>query len=150
MKNVFVSIILTLFIITFGICLNAEQQPSQTETQLQHAINLANNGEYEKAITELKTIIDQTPDNFHAKLSLGIVYTQSGKYNDAQNMLESAVSQQPDSIPALYALAMVYEKNQQWQKSADQWYKISNLAKDKKLREFAEKHLFQAKQETVK
>lgn len=68
-----------------------------------------NNGDYENAISRLKSSIDLDSTIFETHYNLGIAYTQAEKYPEAVEAFQSALKLKPDFADTYYSLAVAQE-----------------------------------------
>lgn len=66
-------------------------------------------GDYETAISRLKSSIDLDSTIFETHFNLGIAYTQAEKYSLAVEALNNATKLKPNFADTYYALAVAYE-----------------------------------------
>ena len=67
------------------------------------------NGEYDKAIARLESILDLNDGFPETHYNLGIAYYQSNDYEKALNSLNEAISRKNKFADAYYSRAIVYE-----------------------------------------
>src|SRR5262249_41182837 len=65
-------------------------------------------GEYRRAIVQLKDVTRLEPENFEAHLDLGICYAQKGFYAEAERAYTRAHAQRPDDLLLNYNTAALY------------------------------------------
>ncbi|HNW25968.1 MAG TPA: tetratricopeptide repeat protein [Candidatus Gastranaerophilaceae bacterium] len=66
-------------------------------------------GDYENAISRLKSSLDLDSSFFETHYNLGIAYTQAEKYPEAVETFESAIKIKPDFADTYYSLAVAQE-----------------------------------------
>lgn len=66
-------------------------------------------GDYENAISRLKSSVDLDSTIFETHYNLGIAYTQAEKYPEAVETFENAIKLKPDFADAYYSLAVAQE-----------------------------------------
>lgn len=66
-------------------------------------------GDYENAISRLKSSIDLDNTIFETHYNLGIAYTQAEKYPEAVETLKNALKLRPDFTDAYYSIAVAQE-----------------------------------------
>lgn len=66
-------------------------------------------GDYENAISRLKSSIDLDNTIFETHYNLGIAYTQAEKYPDAVETFQNAIKLKPDFADTYYSLAVAQE-----------------------------------------
>lgn len=66
-------------------------------------------GDYESAISRLKSSIDLDNTIFETHYNLGIAYTQAEKYPEAIDTFQNAISLKPDFADTYYSLAVAQE-----------------------------------------
>ncbi len=68
-----------------------------------------NKGDFENAISRLKSSIDLDSTIFETHYNLGIAYTQAEKYPEAVETFQSAIKLKPDFTDTYYSLAVAQE-----------------------------------------
>jgi len=66
-------------------------------------------GDYENAISRLKSSIDLDSTLFESHYNLGIAYTQAEKYPEAVETFQNAIKLKPSFADAYYSLAVAQE-----------------------------------------
>lgn len=66
-------------------------------------------GDYENAISRLKSSVDLDPSIFESQYNLAVAYTENEDYEDAIKVYNTAISLKPDSKDAYYSMAVMYE-----------------------------------------
>ena len=66
-------------------------------------------GDYENAISRLKSSIDLDPSIFETQYNLAVAYTENEDYDDAIEAYKKAINLKPDSAEAFYSMAVMYE-----------------------------------------
>lgn len=67
------------------------------------------NGDYESAISRLKSSVDLDGTIFETHYNLGIAYTQAEQYPEAVETFQNAIKLKPDFADAYYSLAVAQE-----------------------------------------
>ena len=77
----------------------APREPSpQTVDELLYAATLAiNGGKYDEAISHLRLVRDEDPDNDHALYMLGVAHAQRGEHAEAVAHIERAIAINPEN-----------------------------------------------------
>lgn len=68
-----------------------------------------NKGDFENAISRLKSSIDLDSTIFETQYNLGIAYTQAEKYPEAVETFQSAIKLKPEFADTYYSLAVAQE-----------------------------------------
>ena len=66
-------------------------------------------GDFDNAISRLKSSIDLDSTIFETHYNLGIAYTQAGKYSDAIETFKNAIKLKPDFADTYYSLGVAQE-----------------------------------------
>lgn len=100
-------------------------------SQLEHALNLNELKEPEKAITILSSLIESEPADLLSYLTLGSVYAQQEEYAKAAVIYDRAVSQveKPESHHwnLYYRRGIAYERTDNWEKAEPNFRKSLEL-----------------------
>lgn len=75
------------------------------EEHYQRATAHKNVGEYDRAISEFRYVLDRQPDHINARVGLGLVYGFTGMFDESLAELKRAVETDPGSVDALLYLA---------------------------------------------
>ena len=111
---------------------------------IKKALMLLNDGKTKEAIVLLNDELKQDPDSEPLSyLALGMAYIDQERYPEAQASLETFLKAKPDSVAGHYTMAMLFEKQKEFARAKDSWEKVSALARDKEVKELAEKHIKQ-------
>ena len=74
-----------------------ESTPQTIEERLYAATLSINGGRYDEAITHLRLVRDEDPDNDHALYMLAVAHTQRGEVAEAIAHLERAIAMNPEN-----------------------------------------------------
>ncbi len=108
------------------------------QTQIGYAYLLL--AEYDKAASEFRAALRQTPDDYHANAYLGWLHIQEKRYPEAAECLLTALRQKPDNATILYQLGQIQQINGQVETA------VTTLERAVKLRpEFIPAHVLLAK-----
>lgn len=66
-------------------------------------------GDYENAISRLKSSTDLDSNIFETQYNLAVAYTENGDYSDAVETFKKALELKPQSKETYYAMAVMYE-----------------------------------------
>ncbi|MBR2526462.1 tetratricopeptide repeat protein [bacterium] len=66
-------------------------------------------GDYENAISRLKSSVDLDPSVFETQYNLAVAYTENEDYEDAIEAYKAAINIKSDSKDAYYSMAVMYE-----------------------------------------
>jgi Tfp pilus assembly protein PilF len=115
-----------------------------SKEDIKRALMLLNDGKTKEAIEILNNEIKQDSGSDPLTyLALGMAYIDQERYPEALANLESFLKAKPDSVAGHYTMAMLFEKQKDFAKAKDSWEKVLQLARDKELKELAEKHINQ-------
>src|SRR5262245_46950819 len=74
-----------------------EAQPQTIEERLYASTLAINGGRYDEAISHLRLVRDEDPDNEHALYMLAVAHTQRGEHAEAIAHLERAIALNPEN-----------------------------------------------------
>ena len=74
-----------------------EAQPQTIEERLYASTLALNGGRYDEAISHLRLVRDEDPDNEHALYMLAVAHTQRGEHAEAIAHLERAIALNPEN-----------------------------------------------------
>ena len=74
-----------------------EAQPQSVEERLYASTLAINGGRYDEAISHLRLVRDEDPDNEHARYMLAVALTQRGEHAEAIAHLERAIALNPEN-----------------------------------------------------
>lgn len=103
-KAIFLVVILALSVLTTACINNLAVQELNNK-----AAEYMKKGDYENAISRLKSSADLDPSIFETQYNLAVAYTENEDYKEAIETFNKALSIRPDSADAYYALAVMYE-----------------------------------------
>lgn len=105
MKKAFLLVIVLFVSVLSTACINnlAVQELNNK------AKSYLNNGDYENAISRLKSSIDLDSTIFETHYNLGIAYTQAEKYPQAVEAFQNALKLKPNFADTYYSLAVAQE-----------------------------------------
>ena len=66
-------------------------------------------GDYENAISRLKSSVDLDSTIFETQYNLAVAYTENEDYEEAKETFEKAIELNPNSKDAYYSMAVMYE-----------------------------------------
>lgn len=78
------------------------------EQQCDQAMELKNQGRYEEAVEQFRTILSCSPDHARAHLGLGLVYCFMGLFDESLEELKQAVECDAEWVDAHLNLAKTY------------------------------------------
>lgn len=105
MKKAFLLVVILFVAIMSTACINnfaVQELNNKAKTYL-------DSGDYENAISRLKSSVDLDPTIFETHYNLGIAYTQAERYPEAVETLQSAIKLKPNFADAYYSLAVAQE-----------------------------------------
>ncbi len=78
------------------------------EERLEHATQLKNNGQYEEAMADYRSILAEAPDCVSARLGLGLSLCFIGAFDESLEELKRAVTDGPNCVDTHLNLAKTY------------------------------------------
>lgn len=105
MKKAFLLVLILFVSVISTACINnlaVQELNNKAKTYL-------DKGDYENAISRLKSSIDLDSTIFETHYNLGIAYTQAEKYPEAIETFKSAIKLKPEFIDTYYSLAVAQE-----------------------------------------
>lgn len=105
MKKAFLLVVILFVSVISTACINnlaVQELNNKAKTYLEQ-------GDYENAISRLKSSIDLDSTIFETHYNLGIAYTQAEKYPEAIDTFKNALKIKPDFIDTYYSLAVAQE-----------------------------------------
>lgn len=105
MKKAFLLVVILFVSVISTACINnlAVQQLNNK------AKSYLDKGDFDNAISRLKSSIDLDPTIYETHYNLGIAYTQAEKYPEAVETFKSAIKLKPDFSDSYYSLAVAEE-----------------------------------------
>lgn len=120
-----------------------ETSPLKRLSQLQLGLNLADLDRRDEAITQLKSLVGENPDDMRGYLALGGVYSSKEDYASSAELYDKAVARieaQPQILPTdprssvnwnvYYQRGIAYERLKQWPKAEPNFRKALELYPD--------------------
>ncbi|MDH6230219.1 tetratricopeptide (TPR) repeat protein [Mesorhizobium soli] len=108
--------------------------PLKRASELQLGLNLADLKRSDEAITHLKRLLEEAPDDMRAYLALGGVYASVEKYRDAADVYDKAVEKlkTPDKNDwnIFYQRGIAYERLKEWPKAEPNFREALKLMPD--------------------
>lgn len=105
MKKAFLLVVILFVSVISTACINnlaVQELNNKAKTYL-------DSGDYENAISRLKSSIDLDGTIFETHYNLGIAYTQAEKYPEAVETFQNAIKLKPDFADTYYSLAVAQE-----------------------------------------
>jgi len=105
MKKAFLLVTILFISVISTACINnlaVQELNNKAKTYL-------DNGDFENAISRLKSSVDLDSTVFETHYNLGIAYTQAEKYPEAVETFKNAIKLKPDFADAYYSLAVAQE-----------------------------------------
>ncbi|HZT31253.1 MAG TPA: tetratricopeptide repeat protein [Bryobacteraceae bacterium] len=84
-----------------------KDNPKDNDARGLAAALLLDQGEVQKAISELQAVVTSVPDNFVARYNLGRAHVARGEWEQARQQFTEAIRVRPDYIPARLALGQL-------------------------------------------
>lgn len=106
---------------------NSHAQTSCNKPLFDKAIELEENQEYEKAITQYTLLLKQCPNDSIATLNRGICYFQLGKKATARQDFNKAIALSVNKSRSLFAVAEVYFQAEQYDTAGVLYDKVTKL-----------------------
>ncbi len=103
-KTVFLVTTFVLLIFTTGCINNLAVQELNNK-----AAEYTKKGDYENAISRLKSSVDLDPTIFESQYNLAVAYTENEDYEEAKEAFEKALEIRPNSKDVYYSMAVMYE-----------------------------------------
>ena len=103
-KLIFLVSILTLSVFTTACINNLAVQELNNK-----AAEYMKKGDYENAISRLKSSADLDSSIFETQYNLAIAYTENSEYENAIKTFEKALELRPESKDTYYSMAVMYE-----------------------------------------
>ncbi|MGB3391604.1 MAG: tetratricopeptide repeat protein [Pseudaminobacter sp.] len=108
--------------------------PLKRAAELQLGLNLADLDRHEEAVSHLKALLDQDPDDMRAYLALGGVYSSTENFRAAADVYDKAVERlaEPDvsNWNIFYQRGIAYERLKEWPKAEPNFRKALELQPD--------------------
>ncbi len=108
--------------------------PVKHVAELQLGLNLADLDRQDEAITHLKKLLDENPDDMRAYLALGGVYSSKDDYQAAADLYDKAVARlgtpAVENWSIFYQRGIAYERLKQWPKAEPNFLKALELYPD--------------------
>ena len=132
-----VRVLLFLTVLIFS--QSAFAQLKLTDTEAGKAFK---SGDYDKALTELKVLLEEYPDDAVTILRyIGISYHRLGEYKKALASFEQALEIDPQNVPALFYMASTYFKITDTAAAREIFERIMILAPDSLYAEWSERYV---------
>ncbi|MDI6757280.1 MAG: hypothetical protein QME32_04580 [Endomicrobiia bacterium] len=122
--------------------LSARERGGPDDELLKLGLKYADAGKTAEAIEILNDAVDDNP-TAERFMALGIVHLQRDEYDLSYANLKEALERDPDLPPARYTLAMLYEKKSMPVQALEEWKMFLSVARNKKFREIAVRHIEQ-------
>jgi tetratricopeptide (TPR) repeat protein len=132
----------TAIAVLFASTLSARRGGGPDDELLRLGLRYADAGKTAEAVEILNDAVDDNP-TAERFMALGIVHLQRDEYDLSYANLKEALARDPGLAPARYTLAMLHEKKGMHADALDEWKKFLTVARKKKFREIAEKHIEQ-------
>jgi Flp pilus assembly protein TadD len=88
----------------------SQNVPPQAQAELDAALTLVKNGQYEQAVEAFKKLATLVPDNAIPWINLALVYKKLDKLDLAETQLKQALTVEPDNPVAGNELALLYRQ----------------------------------------
>lgn len=124
----------------------AALRPDSTEAKqflarldFQSALSALQSKNYRAATDQLKQYLEQNPEDGEAWFNLGLAQLFSDNLKDAETSFLQSVKRRPNQWEPYNRLGFIYEKNEQYQKSLQNYKKALSLHRDPALQESVER-----------
>ncbi|MBV2142503.1 tetratricopeptide repeat protein [Falsochrobactrum sp. TDYN1] len=111
-----------------------EKSPYRRDAEMQRALNLADSEQTEKAIAQLKTLLERDKTDMRAYLALGGVYAQDKNFAEAAKVYDAAVGQiatpERKDWPLFYQRGIAHERLKEWDQAEPSFKKALELYPD--------------------
>ena len=111
------------------------------DVRLEVARQLAEKGEYDNAVQELRRYLSEHPDASEIYVRIGRLRAMQGNYKLAGENFKIALKQNPEMADAREGLAQAYEKTGDKGNAINEWRRLSQTSKDPVVRKRATAHL---------
>lgn len=111
---------------------------SQTLEEAKKAYDSKN---YLAAFEVASELTRTSPQDFQAHFLLGLAATKLQNWDVAVTSFEAVLSLEKNHLPSCLQLAFLYEKKKDFSRARESWRRVSELAKDEKTKNIAQKHL---------
>ncbi|MEC9344541.1 MAG: tetratricopeptide repeat protein [Pseudomonadota bacterium] len=109
-----------------------EQSPYKRLAMLEYALNLNQLEQSEEALTILRGLVEDAPDDFTTQLTLGAVLSQHEKYSEAAKVCDTAVERlgepSDNDWKLFYRRGIAYERLKEWDKAEPNFKKALELS----------------------
>lgn len=107
-------------------------QAEGLENRLQQAAEFKNNGQYDEALAEFRSILAQAPDCVQARLGLGLVLCFMGDFDASLIELQQAVIYGPACVDTHLNLAKTYAMLGMYEEARKEFQEVLCLCPDHK------------------
>jgi tetratricopeptide (TPR) repeat protein len=111
-----------------------DESPYKRVAEMQLGLNLADLERHDEAISHLKALVEQDPDDLRAYLALGGVYASKEDYKASAELYDRAVAQLEEPTAAdwniFYQRGIAYERLKQWEKAEPNFRRALELSPD--------------------
>ena len=111
------------------------------DVRLEVARQMAEKGEYDNAVQELRRYLSEHPDASDIYVRIGRLRAMQGNYKLAGENFKIALKQNPEMSGAREGLAQAYEKTGDKGNAINEWRRLSQTSKDPVARKKATAHL---------
>ena len=87
---------------------NSSAVADSPEDHLDRSIQFKVNGEYDRAVEELRSVLAVAPENARAHLEMGLVYGFTGLFDESIEELQQAVKLEPSNLGFRTKLGLTY------------------------------------------
>ena len=108
----------------------AAARPDDESNRLELANTYLQTGEYNNAIEQATTVLEQDANNAEALVVLGQGQIEVGEYDEAIATLTSAIEQDRKNVEALLKRGEAYAEVGQDGKAASDWYRVRDIDSD--------------------
>ncbi|NIM05738.1 MAG: tetratricopeptide repeat protein [Armatimonadetes bacterium] len=106
----------------------SSSQGESLQERLERAAAFKNEGQYEAALAEFRSILDDDPTNVEARVGVGLVLCFTGEFDASLEELRRAAADGPDSVDARLNLAKTYAMLGMYDEAKDEFNQVLRLS----------------------
>jgi tetratricopeptide (TPR) repeat protein len=103
-------------------------QAQSLQERLQRATAFKNEGQYELALAEFRSILEEDPSNIEARVGLGLVLCFTGEFDASLQELQRATQEGPECVLARLNLAKTYAMLGMYEEAKDEFHQVLRLS----------------------
>jgi tetratricopeptide (TPR) repeat protein len=120
-------IAITLFFAPITLSASQEDAPEAFYRHVNIGISYIGQGEYAKAVEELKLALKIRPDHLSALINLGLAYHHQLKYDDATRVFRRVLEINPDEPYSHFNLGLIYKARGRFDEALEEFRKVVEL-----------------------